>query len=301
MRDINFSGRIAIVTGAGRGLGRSYAELLAARGAIVVVNDVANSREAAKAIRQTGGMAIASDHDISTHLGANSLADFAVEECGGIDVLVNNAAVGRYSSFADVSIEEYEFVRSVGLDGTFYVTRAVWPLMAAQRYGRIVMTASGHGLLGGENSISYSTVKGGIFGMMRSAALDGKNLGIKVNSICPSAFTPMAESYVSDEWADRMRVESPTNLVSPLVAVLCSEQCPTNGASFDVGSGRIGMVTPFTNAGYYNREQTPESVLANWAEVIDTTNQRAYSSSRDATEAIVIAQSMVNTDSPTQS
>ncbi|WP_458683496.1 SDR family NAD(P)-dependent oxidoreductase [Prescottella equi] len=295
MQHVNLSGRVAIVTGAGRGLGRSYAELLASRGAIVVVNDVTNSHDTAEAISRLGGLAIASDHDIATPLGAKSLVDFALEECGAVDILVNNAAVGRHSSFADVTIEEYELVRSVGLDGTFYVTREVWPIMANQKYGRIVMTASGHGLLGGENSISYSATKGGVFGLMRSAALDGKKSGIKVNSICPAAFTPMAEAYVSEEWAQKMRFESPTSLVSPLVVVLCSEQCPTTGANFDVGSGRIGMVTPFTNAGHFDLEQTPESILANWNEVIDTTVQNAYVSSRDATQAIGIARSHCTT------
>ncbi|MFC9837433.1 SDR family NAD(P)-dependent oxidoreductase [Rhodococcus sp. NPDC127530] len=296
MRNINFSGRVAIVTGAGRGLGRSYAEILAARGAIVVVNDVTNSGEAADSIRDAGGLSIASDHDISTPTGAKGLVDFTEEQCGGVDILVNNAAIGRYSSFLDVEIEEYELVRKVGLDGTFYVTRAAWPIMAAQEYGRIVMTTSGHGLLGGNNSISYSATKGGIFGMMRSAALDGKPFGIMVNSISPAAFTPMAESYVSEEWAEKMRMESPTSLVSPLVALLCSEQCPTTGANFDVGSGRVGMVTPFTNAGYYDRNQTPESILEHWPEVTDTAAQSAYSSSRESTEAVGIARRRTEAD-----
>lgn len=296
MPNINFSGQVAIVTGAGRGLGRAYAEILAARGAIVVVNDVTNPDEAANAIRNAGGLSIASNHDISTPMGAKGLIDFTEEQCGGVDILVNNAAVGRYSSFLDVDIEEYELVRSVGLDGTFYVTRAAWPIMASQQYGRIVMTTSAHGLLGGTDSISYSATKGGVFGMMRSAALDGKPLGIMVNSICPAAFTPMAESYVSEEWARKMRVESPTSLVSPLVALLCSKQCPTTGANFDVGSGRVGMVTPFTNVGYYDRDQTPESILEHWLEVTDTAAQSAYHSSRESTESVEIARRKTRAD-----
>lgn len=289
MHDIDFTGRVVIVTGAGRGLGRSHADMLAKRGASVIVNDLAGADQAAQEINGSGGIAIASDHDISTPEGAQALIDLAVDSYGTIHALINNAGVGRYSSFESTSPEEYELVRRVGLDGTFFVTRCAWPLMAEAGYGRIVLTASGHGLLGGKGSAAYSTTKGGVFGMMRAAALDGEDVGIKVNSICPSAFTPMAESYVTKEWAEKMAVESPTSLVSPLVTLLASDYCPTTGVNYDVGSGRIGVVTPVTNIGFYDRQQTPESILANWSTVVGVEDQRAYPSSRASTEAIELS------------
>jgi NAD(P)-dependent dehydrogenase (short-subunit alcohol dehydrogenase family) len=266
---IEFSGQVAIVTGAGRGLGRSHAELLAERGASVVVNDVAGAAEVAAAINRAGGRAVASDDDISTPAGAASLVQRAAEDFGGVQILINNAGVGRFTTLDLASIDEYELVRRSGLDGTFYVTREVWPHMTAAKYGRIVVTTSGNGLLGNPASVTYAIAKAGVYGLMRAVALDGAEYGIKANALAPMASTPMSTEFVSPDMAEMLRVEFPTSLVSPIVAVLASEQCPVSGYTFDAGGGRIGITFQGTNAGFYDRDMTPESILEGWDHVVN--------------------------------
>lgn len=290
MENIDFAGQVAIITGAGRGLGLSHAELLASRGARVVINDVAGAEEAATAIREAGGEATANADDISTPEGAAALVKATVDAYGTVDILVNNAGIGRFTTLSDVTIDEYEFVRRVGLDGSFYVTKEVWPIFAEKRYGRIIITTSANGLLGNPSSISYSMSKAGVFGLMRSAAIDGADIGIKVNSIGPSASTPMAESFVSGETAAWMRETMPTSLVSPIVAVLASEQCPVTGQHFDAGAGRVGTTFLSTAPGYYDRDMTPESLLNNWSTVIDQSGAVQYSNGNDSAAIVQIAQ-----------
>jgi NAD(P)-dependent dehydrogenase (short-subunit alcohol dehydrogenase family) len=266
---IEFTGQVAIVTGAGRGLGRAHAELLAARGAKVVVNDVAGAIETAETINLNGGDAVASQDDISTPQGAAALVRRAVEVFGEVQILINNAGVGRFTTLADSSVDEYELVRRSGLDGTFYVTREVWPLMTAAKYGRIVVTTSGNGLLGNPASVTYAIAKAGVYGMMRAVALDGGEFGIKANALAPMASTPMSTEFVSPDMAEMLRVEFPTSLVSPIVAVLASEHCPVSGYTFDAGGGRVGITFQGTNAGFYDRDLTPESILASWDSVVN--------------------------------
>ena len=289
MTQFEFGGQVAIVTGAGRGLGLSHAQLLASRGARVVVNDVAGAPEAVVAIRDAGGEAVASDADISTPAGAKALVCMAVENFGTLDALINNAGVGRFTTLSEATVEEYELVRRSGLDGAFYVTREAWPIFVAKGYGRIVVTTSGNGLLGNPGSVTYAIAKAGVFGMMRATALDGEPLGIKVNSIGPQASTPMAEAFVSAETAAQMRVDYPTSLVSPVVAVLASSACPVTGQHFDVGGGRVGMTFLATTPGYYDRAMTPESVLDAWDVVTDVSQYKVYSSGYDSLEMVEVA------------
>jgi NAD(P)-dependent dehydrogenase (short-subunit alcohol dehydrogenase family) len=282
MTAVDFTGQVAIVTGAGRGLGRSHAELLAARGAAVVVNDVAGATEVAEAITESGGQAFASGDDISTPEGAAALVRGAVAAFGDVQVLVNNAGIGRFTTMDDATPAEYEMVRRVGMDGTFYVTREVWPLMVRARYGRIIVTTSGNGLLGNPSSVTYAMAKAGVYGLMRALAVDGAELGIKVNGIAPMAYTPMSAAFVADEVAEVLRTQFPTSLVSPIVAVLASRRCPVSGHTFDAGGGRIGLTFQGTSPGYYDRELSPESLLDHWDAVVDRTDYAEFSSGNES-------------------
>ena len=243
---------------------------------------------AAATLADPGGEATASSDDISTPEGAASLVKAAADTYGTLDILINNAAVGRFTTMAETTIDEYELVRRVGLDGTYYVTREAWPIFAAKQYGRIVITTSGNGLLGNPASISYSIAKGGVFGLIRSAAIDGASAGIKVNSIGPVAATPMAEQYVSPEQAAALRAEFPTSAVSPIVAVLASRDCPATGEHLDVGGGHVGTTFLASTPGYFERGMTPESLLAHWDDVLDHSEYKIYTSGYESIEMVQI-------------
>jgi NAD(P)-dependent dehydrogenase (short-subunit alcohol dehydrogenase family) len=261
--------QVAIVTGAARGLGRSHAWLLGKRGAKVVINDIKGAKRAAAEFQADGITAVANAADVSTPTGATELIQTAQNAFGRIDILVNNAGVGKFTPMTDVTLDEYEEVRRVGLDASFYVTRAAWPVMVKQRYGRVIITTSGNGLIGDTSTISYAAAKAGAYGLMRALAIEGKPLGILVNGLNPMASTPMSRAFVSPEVAEMMDHEYPTELVSPAVVVLASRECPTSGTVVDAGGGRVGSIFVEVGIGYYNRDLTPESILASWAEVIN--------------------------------
>jgi NAD(P)-dependent dehydrogenase (short-subunit alcohol dehydrogenase family) len=287
---IDLTGQVAIVTGAGRGLGRSHAELLAARGAKVVVNDVAGSSEIAASINSQGGRALPSDDDISTPEGAASLVRHTVAAFGTVHILVNNAGIGRFTTMNDATTAEYEAVRRVGLDGTFYVTHEVWPLMVRARYGRILVTTSGNGLLGNPASVAYAIAKAGVYGMMRALAVDGLEFGIKVNALAPMASTPMSTAFVSEDVAQMMRSEFPTSLVSPIVVVLASRGCPVSGYTFDAGGGRVGITFQGTTIGHFDREMTPESLIENWDSIVDRADFAEFASGNESLSMVATSQ-----------
>jgi NAD(P)-dependent dehydrogenase (short-subunit alcohol dehydrogenase family) len=269
METISVKGRTAVITGAGRGLGFAYARMLGARGARVVVNDIVGASEAVAQLRKEGVEATASSDDISAPEGAASLIDAARTAYETIDILVNNAAIGRYAPMSEVTIEDYELVRKVGLDASFYVTRKAWPVMTAQRYGRVILTTSGNGLIGEASTVAYAAAKAGVYGMMRALAIEGEPLGIKVNCIAPMASTPMAKEAVTEEVAKVLDLEYPVELVAPAVVLLASEQCPVTGKVLDVAGGRVGSSFLGTVTGYYDRNLTPESILASWPLPVD--------------------------------
>jgi NAD(P)-dependent dehydrogenase (short-subunit alcohol dehydrogenase family) len=269
METISLTGRTTVITGAGRGLGFAYARMLGARGARIVVNDIVGAPEAVAQLREEGVEATANTDDISQPDGAASLIDGARTAYGTIDILVNNAAIGRYTPMSEVTIEEYELVRKVSLDASFFVTREAWPAMTAQQYGRVILTTSGNGLIGELSSVAYSAAKAGVYGLMRALALEGEPLGIKVNCIGPIASTPLAKQAVTEEVAKALDLEYPVELVAPAVVVLASEQCPVTGKVLDVTGGRVGSSFVGTVTGYYDRNLTPESILASWPLPVD--------------------------------
>ncbi|MFM8304090.1 MAG: SDR family NAD(P)-dependent oxidoreductase, partial [Actinomycetota bacterium] len=193
-----FEGRVAVVTGAGRGIGRAYARLFAERGARVVVNDLGGSTTgigsdpgpAATTVAEItagGGIAVADQHDVATGTGADALVAVAVERFGRVDVLVHNAGIMRWAAMPEVDAADLDAHLAVHVDGAFHTVRAAWPTMVDQGYGRIVLTTS-TGLLGLPANLAYATAKAGVVGMMRSLALAGEPHGIRVNCVAPAAY-----------------------------------------------------------------------------------------------------------------
>jgi NAD(P)-dependent dehydrogenase (short-subunit alcohol dehydrogenase family) len=258
-----------VITGAGRGLGRAYALLLAERGARVVVNDLGGSVEGdgtdaivasdvVAEIERAGGVAIADANDVSTTDGANALIDAARVAFGRIDVVINNAGIMRWAGMPDVTREHLRRHLAVHVGGSFNMARAGWPLMTHQGYGRIVMTAS-TGMFGLPANVSYATAKAGVVGLTRSLATAGARHGIKVNAIAPVAATRMGgdvnDAHVAPE------------LVAPMAAFLAHEDCPANGEIYEAGGGRFARIFIASTVGYVLTDPTIEDLAAHWEKV----------------------------------
>jgi NAD(P)-dependent dehydrogenase (short-subunit alcohol dehydrogenase family) len=272
-----FEGRVAIVTGAGRGIGRAHALLLADRGARVVVNDLGGSMEGVGAdagpasavvaeIVAAGGTAIADTSDVATVAGAEAIVDAAVAQFGRLDILINNAGIVRWAGFPKADADNLASHLAVHVAGSFNSTRAAWPHMVEQGYGRIVMTGS-TGMFGLPTNLSYATAKAAVIGLTRSLTTAGARHGIKVNVIAPAAFTRMA-----GEHADEPPQMSP-ELVAPMVAFLAHEACPVSGEIYAAGAGRFARIFIASTPGYVHAgpEPTIEDVAQNWATINDET------------------------------
>ena len=281
MERIGFDGRVAIVTGAGRGIGKAHALLLAERGARVVVNDLgsANSgdgsdpgpaEQVATAIRDAGGDAVADSSDIATVEGAAQLVRRATDTYGRVDVLVNNAGIFEPDQFPDVEVSKLRRYFDVHTGGTFNVTRECWPHMVRAGYGRIVMTTS-HGILGAPALIAYGTAKGGVFALARALAVTGRDLGITVNSVAPVAATRLAGGDDDGTSGQGVLDGTLTSLVSPLVSLLCHESCPVSGETFLSGGRRHARLYVAETEGYVHPDTdlTPEAVAEHWTQIMD--------------------------------
>jgi NAD(P)-dependent dehydrogenase (short-subunit alcohol dehydrogenase family) len=275
-----FDGRVAIVTGAGRGIGRAYARLLAARGASVVVNDLGGSMEgegsdagpaadAVAEIEAAGGVAAADANDVSTPEGAEALVEGAVDRFGRIDVIVNNAGIMRWAGMPEIDVEQLNQHLAVHVGGAFNTTRAAWPRFVEQQYGRIVITTS-TGMFGLPNNTAYATAKAGVVGLTRSLTVAGRKQGIKINLIAPAAFTRMA-GQADDDGAAEARM--PPDLVAPMVAFLAHEDCPVSGEIYTAGAGRFARLFVASTPGWVQREPAPtvEDVAEHWAAINDET------------------------------
>jgi len=283
--DYRFEGRVAVVTGAGRGIGRAYALLLASRGASVVVNDLGGSMDGvgedagvasgvATEIVEAGGAAAADASDVSTPEGGRSLVDSAVEQFGRLDIVVNNAGIMRWAGLPEVDADQVARHFAVHVLGSFNTTRAAWPYLVDQGYGRIVMTTSS-GLFGLPKNLSYATAKGGVVGLTRSLATAGAAHGIKANLIAPGAVTRMA-GQAAGTGPDVGAATSPwmsPDLVAPMVAYLAHESCPVSGEIYAAGFGRFARIFIASTEGYVHDtpEPTVEDVARHWATINDET------------------------------
>lgn len=241
----DLSGRVAVVTGAGGGLGRSHALTLARYGAHVVVNDVAEPDVVVKEIVELGGSATANRDGVDTWDGGAAVIATAVDTFGRVDIVVNNAGVLRDKSFGKLDPDMVRDVLAVHLEGAFHVTKAAWPLMAEQGFGRIVMTSSGSGLYGNFGQANYGAAKMGLVGLTRVLAIEGARAGIQVNAIAPLARSRMTEGLLAEDLLDRLAPE----WVSPLVAWLVSDECTDTGHIYSVAGGRYARVAVVEGSG----------------------------------------------------
>jgi len=271
---IRFENRVAIVTGAGAGLGRSHALGLASRGAKVVVNDLARadgSNEAADAvvaeIKAAGGEAIANGANVANYDEVEAMVKETMDAWGRVDILVNNAGILRDKSFAKMSLEDFQIVINVHLNGSYNCSKAVWDIMRGQNYGRIVMTTSSSGLYGNFGQTNYGAAKMALVGLMNTLVIEGAKYGIQVNSLAPTAGTAMLEGLVDAATFDVMTTES----VTAGLLVLCAEEAP-NRLILCAGAGGYASAHIYETDGIYlpPEEQTPENVLAQ----LDSINAR---------------------------
>ncbi|HEY8003613.1 MAG TPA: SDR family NAD(P)-dependent oxidoreductase [Phenylobacterium sp.] len=284
MADIRFDGKVAIVTGAGGGLGRQHALELARRGAKVVVNDLGGSvdgsgggseasHKVVDEIKALGGEAIANGSSVTDDAGVALMVKQAMDAWGRVDVLVANAGVLRDKTFAKMEIADFEFVLGVHLLGTVKPAKAVWEIMREQNYGRIVVTTSSSGLYGNFGQSNYGAAKLGIIGFMNTLKLEGQKNNIHVNAIAPVAATRMTENLMPPEILERLKPE----YVTPGVVFLCSDEAPT-GCILTAGAGAFALARIVETEGVYLGEGglSVEEVRDNWGKITDPAGQQAY-------------------------
>ena len=263
---IRFDGKVAIVTGAGRGLGRAYALELARRGAKVVINDLGHAEAVVAEIEATGGEATANSGNVADFDQMAAMVAGAKARWGGVHILINNAGVLRDKSFAKMDPADFEFVVRVHLLGSAYATKAVWDTMREQNYGRVLMTSSSSGLFGNFGQANYGAAKLGIAGLTRTLAIEGTKNNIRVNTLAPTAGTRMTQGLMPDAAYQAFAPEK----VAPAALFLVSEDAPTNQI---VGSGagvvQAAYVTLTPGVALRGDDLSPEGVAAHWREVTD--------------------------------
>jgi NAD(P)-dependent dehydrogenase (short-subunit alcohol dehydrogenase family) len=310
---IEFEGRVAIVTGAGGGIGREHALELARRGAKVVVNDLggdtagrngspAMAEAVAQEILDAGGIAVANCDSVAETEGANAIVAQAIESFGKVDILINNAGNWRAKLLEDLSDEDWDAVVGTHLTGSFKMTRAVWPHMKAQGYGRIVYTCSSTGMFGMMMSGGYAAAKAGVCGLMNAAALEGAEHGILANAIMPNGISRMAMQAGAD-WAATFGAESlmdgpdygnsmNVEFNMPIAVWLANEQCTSTHELYSQCLGRNARVVSGVVPGWqHHRQSAPpvEDIAAHWDEICDTSRGYALPKTSSDELAAVLA------------
>jgi NAD(P)-dependent dehydrogenase (short-subunit alcohol dehydrogenase family) len=284
MADIRFDNRVAIVTGAGGGLGRQHALELARRGAKVVVNDLGGSVDGAgggsdaalkvvEEIKAAGGEAIANGSSVADDAGVANMVKQAMDQWGRIDILVANAGILRDKTFAKMELADFNVVLDVHLMGTVKPAKAVWEIMRNQNYGRIVVTTSSSGMYGNFGQSNYGAAKLGVIGFMNTLRLEGQKNNIHVNAISPVAATRMTENLMPPQILERLKPE----YVTPGVVYLCSDEAPT-GTILTAGAGAFAVARIYETEGVYlgDKGLSVEAVRDNWAQIADPAGQQAY-------------------------
>jgi NAD(P)-dependent dehydrogenase (short-subunit alcohol dehydrogenase family) len=264
---IGLDGRVAIMTGAGGGLGRAYARLLAQRGARVVVNDLGSGAESVvREIVAAGGEARAALCSVTDEAAVEAMVQETLQAWGRVDILINNAGILRDKSFAKMSLDDFRLVLDVHLMGAVHCTRAVWEAMREQKYGRIVMTTSSSGLYGNFGQSNYSAAKLGLVGLMQTLALEGAKYGIHVNCIAPTAATQMTQGLLPNEQLNLLKPE----FVAAGVLALVAENAPTRTIlCAGAGSFETAHITLTKGIHVPGDPPSPEELVARWADVVD--------------------------------
>ncbi len=291
MADLGFDGKVAIITGAGGGIGRHHALMLAGRGARLVVNDLGGSvhgdgsdlgpaETVVKEIIDAGGEAVADGNSVATPEGGEALVRTAMDTFGRVDIVVNNAGILRDKTFHNMTADLLDPVIDVHLKGAFNVTRPAWITMREQGYGRVVNTSSNSGILGNFGQSNYGAAKMGLVGFTHVLAAEGAKYNIKVNAIAPLARTRMTEEVLGKAVA-RLDPE----LVSPVVTYLAHEDVPVSGEIFSVGGGRVARFFIGMTEGYFNPKLSTEDVRDHFEQIRD---QSGYTVPRGPTDEFAV-------------
>lgn len=292
---IRFDGKVAIVTGAGQGLGRSHALALAERGAKVVVNDLGAARDGTggssaaaldvvSLIEERGGEAIAHGANVASYDEVQAMVQQAMEKWGRVDVLVNNAGILRDKSFSNMSLDDFRLVMDVHLMGTVNCCKAVWDIMKEQQYGRIVMTSSSSGLYGNFGQSNYGAAKMAVVGLMNTLVLEGAKYNIRVNTLAPTAGTRMTEDLIPEQ---AFRLMTPEAVTAGLLT-LCHEDSP-NRYILCAGAGAYASTHIYENEGVYlsPEQQSPENVMAVMEQLNDASTQQEFRQGGQQTQKFV--------------
>jgi len=296
---MRFDERVAIVTGAGVGLGRAYALALAGRGARVVVNDLGGARDGTgkgskspadqvvEEIKRTGGEAVANYDNVATAEGGENIVRTALEAFGRVDMLINNAGILRDKTFLKMAPENWQAVLDVHLNGAYFVTRPAMAAMKDNGYGRIVMTTSAAGLYGNFGQTNYSAAKTALVGLMNTLKLEGMKYNIQINTIAPIAASRLTEDVMPPDLLEKSKPE----FVVPLVLVLCSEACQESGGIFNCGMGyfnRAAVLTgPAVQLGDQSHSLTPELIHENWGKINAFDGAQEYKEANSAIFALI--------------
>ncbi|NBV73672.1 MAG: SDR family oxidoreductase [Actinobacteria bacterium] len=273
--ELGFDGRVAIISGAGGGLGRQHALMLASRGALVVVNDLGGAVDGTGSdkgaaervvdeIKALGGEAVADTNSVSTPEGGAAIVATAVEAFGTVDIVINNAGILRDKAFHNMDAAMYDAVVEVHLRGALNLTQPAFKIMRDKGYGRIVSTSSGAGVFGNFGQANYGAAKMGLVGLTRVLAVEGARNNVRANAIAPIALTRMTEDLLGD-LGQKLQPE----YVSPLVTYLAHESCEASGRLFSVGGGRVAEVFIGECDGYTSPTLSPEEVRDNWSQITD--------------------------------